>query len=206
MIETNQPNSLAIALCRIKCSLMNSKLISCFFLFILLSFFARTSLAKEGFEHYGSWSNVEVSEGEDPHASGFELRLWLYNEALVGYLYQYVGPVGDPPIGRVESLKLNEDTGAISFTVKMTLGVIYSVEEKKWVPSKDFYFFVGQIKKDRIVGTFDRIVKEGIEKGTLKKEVTLNGGRRKDEFWDSKTYEEWKKFYTPIVKSRGPKW
>jgi hypothetical protein len=98
--------------------------------------------------------------------------------------------VGDPPIGRVENLRLNEDTGAISFIVKMTLGVVYSTEKKKWVPSKDFYFFVGEMKKDRIVGTFARQVKKSVEKGIAKKEVTLNGGQRRDEFWDSKTYKE----------------
>jgi len=111
-----------------------------------------------------------------------------------------------PPIGRVESIKLNEDTGAISFTVKMTLGVVYSVEKKRWVPSKDMYFFVGEMKKDRIVGTFAKQVKKRVEKGMVKKEVTLNGGQRKDKFWDSKTYKEWTKFYAPIFKSRGPKW
>ena len=151
-------------ICRIKWGFMTSKLIACCVFFVLLAFFAKISHAKEGFEYYGSWSNVRVSQSEDPHASGFELILWRYNGDLLGYLYQYVGPVGDPPIGRVESLKLNEDTGAISFTVKMTLGVVYSAEKKRWVPSKDMYFFVGEMKKDRIVGTFAKQVKKRVEK------------------------------------------
>lgn len=185
---------------------MNNKLIACCFLFIVLAFYARTSLAKERFRHYGSWSNVEVSESEDTHASGFKLTLWRYKGKLVGYLSQYVGPVSDPPIGRIQNLELNEDTGAISFTAKMTLGVVYSAEEKKWVPSKDLYSFAGEMKKDRIVGTFDNHVKKGEKKGTVKEEVTLKGGLGTDEFWDSKTYEEWKEFYAPIVKYRGPRW
>jgi hypothetical protein len=185
---------------------MHSKLTAYCFFFIVLAFFSRTSLAKEGFQHYGSWSNVEVSESEYPHASGFELTLWRYKRELVGYLSQYVGPVSDPPIGRVQNLVLNENTGAISFTAKMTLGVIYSAEEKKWVPSKDLYSFVGDMKKDRIVGTFDSHFKKGEEKGKVKEEVILKGGIGTNEFWDSKTYEQWKEFYAPIVKYRGPKW
>ena len=162
--------------------------------------------AKEGFEHFGSWSNVEISKSEDPHATGFELTLWRYQGRLLGYLSQYAGPTADPPIGEVENLILDEKSGTVSFITKMSIGLVYSEDEKKWVPSKDLYLFRGTMETDRIEGTFEREVQMGTERVAVKEEVILRGSRRSDEFWDSKNYQEWKQFYAGILKSRGPKW
>ena len=162
--------------------------------------------AKEGFEHFGSWSNVEISKSEDPHATGFELTLWRYQGRLLGYLSQYVGPTADPPIGEVEHLILDEKSGRVSFTAKMSIGLVYSEEEKKWVPSKDLYLFNGIMGDDRIEGSFEMKVQKENERVAVKEDVILKGCRGPDEFWDNKNYQEWKQFYAGILKSRGPKW
>ena len=36
--------------------------------------------------------------------------------------------------------------------------------------------------------------------------IFLKGKVGVDPFWDNKTYEEWKTFYEPIYRNRGPKW
>jgi len=167
---------------------------------------ASEASAREGFEHYGAWSNVEVSQGEDPHAGGFELTLWRYQGKLIGYLLQYVGPVADPPLGEVENLTLDEKTGHVSFTAKMSIGMVRSRKENTWVPSKDLYIFEGIMSGDRIEGTLERRSGDEPDRGGVKEKIVLKGQKGKNEFWDSMTYQEWEDFYTPIMKSRGPKW
>lgn len=178
--------------------------------FFLAAFFAglmaNIAAAKDGFEHFGSWSNVELSKSEDPHATGFEVTLWRYQGKLLGYLSQYVGPTTDPPIGEVENLILDEKSGRVSFITKMSIGLVYSGDEKKWVPSKDLYLFSGIMGTDRIEGSLEREVQMGNDRVVVKEDVILKGRRGPDEFWDSKNYQEWKQFYAGILKRRGPKW
>ena len=149
---------------------------------------------------------MEITKSEDPHATGFELTLWRYQGKLLGYLSQYVGQIADPPIGEVENLILDEKSPRVSFTAKMSIGLVYSEEEKKWAPSKDLYLFKGIIGADRIEGSFEREVQTGKEWVAMKEDVILKGCRGPDEFWDNKNYQEWKQFYAGILKSRGPKW
>jgi len=162
-----------------------------------------TALAKDGFEHYGTWTNVKVSSSADPHANGFDLKLWRYQGKILGYLSQYVGPPADPPLGPLEDIRLNEKTGQITFTARLSPGMVYSNETRKFVPATDVYTFRGVVKKDAITGTFTR--RAGTLKRTTQEKVVLKGGRKKDDFWDGKTYQEWKDFYVPILKARGPK-
>ena len=173
---------------------------------ILFCLTASEASARDGFEHYGAWSNVEVSQSEDPHASGFELTLWQYQGKLMGYLSQYVGPVADPPLSEIENLTLDGKTGHISFRAKMSIGMVHSRKEGTWVPSKDLYFFKGIMSDDRIEGTLERKSEDEPNRGGVKEKIALKGRKGKDEFWDNMTYQEWKDFYAPIVKSRGPKW
>ena len=117
----------------------------CFF----LAWWKNIVAAKEGFEHFGSWSNVEITKSEDPHATGFELTLWRYQGKLLGYLSQYVGPIADPPIGEVENLILDEKSPRVSFTAKMSIGLVYSEEEKKYKNYQEWKQFYAGILKSR---------------------------------------------------------
>ena len=46
---------------------------------------------------------------------GIEIELWRHNGELAGYMNEYVGPVADPPAGKLEAFRI-DDSGNISFT------------------------------------------------------------------------------------------
>jgi len=177
----------------------------CLFTVVSLFFMATLVLAKDGFRHYGTWSNVEMSESDEPHAAGFSLTLWENENNLFGYLTQYVGPPYDPPIGKVENLEFDNASGDISFTAKMSIGVIHSQKDNQWIPSKDSYSFKGIIKDEGIDGIME-IASGDARKFIEENKIFLKGKVGVDPFWDNKTYEEWKTFYEPIYRNRGPKW
>ena len=174
--------------------------------FFIVCVIAAQLSARDGFRHVGKWSNVQLSKGQETHASGFELTLWEYNGQLLGYLSRYVGPTHDPPIGRLTDIILDKQTGRISFRAKMSLGMQYAADEKKWVPTRDLYAFHGKYTPEEISGVFEKKAVGNSGSRTNTEKVTLTGGESSYEFWDQMTYEEWTAFYEPIVKVRGPQW
>lgn len=173
-------------------------------LFILLS--VHPVQSDSAFESIGTWSNVVVSESEDPHAAGFELQLWRHDNEILGYLSEFVGPLGDPPIGKLENIVFDESTGEISFFVRMSIGLIHSGSDENWVPSKDVYLFSGKMDANRISGNLEHKILNSEEQSSVIEELTLKGGKQPDQFWKDKSYEEWEEFYKLILNSRGPKW
>jgi hypothetical protein len=181
--------------------------VSTAFLIATLWLSACASPAQQGFKYFGSWSNVMVSQGEDPHALGYTLQLWKNDGKPLGFFSEFAGPPADPPIGQFENLMLDEKTGQVSFSVKMTVGVVYSSTHKDGAPSRLLYTFKGTLQDDIVTGT-------------LQKEDRLNGGNPSQEqvtlkresdssaesHWNSKTMQEWEAFYAPILQARGPRW
>ena len=173
------------------------------FIGILILFIGSLGFAKDGFEYYGSWSNVQVSESGGPHAEGYTLILWKYQGKPLGYLYKFVGPVADAPMGDLRDVVWEEKSGIISFSTKMTIGLIHDKASSKWIPSEDTYSFSGKIKDTEITGAFSwqnqQMAKPDVEQVVLKPKAA--GYESKD-----KTYEEWTLQYDPVFKARGPKW
>ncbi len=177
---------------------------STFLLMILLS--VQPVKTDSSFNNIGTWSNVVVSKSEDPHASGYVLQLWRHDGEIVGFLSNYVGPVADPPFGKLENIVFDDSTGEISFTVKMSIGMIHSRSEDKWVPSKDLFRFNGKLKNHQIVGNLEHRMVNIEKHRPVTEEIILTGEKEPDPFWKDKSYAEWEKFYEPILKYRGPKW
>jgi hypothetical protein len=133
--------------------------------------FEKTDQLKDTLMGFGKWSNVKISEGEDPHASGIEIEMWKHNGKLIGFLYEYVGPPADPPIGKLEDIEFDEKTGKISFRAKLTVGSVYFEKEKEWMPSKDIFIFTGTIQSDALIGEIEkRRVQDKSEVKTYEKE------------------------------------
>ena len=167
---------------------------------------ACASSAKDGFEYLGKWSNVTVSQGEDPHAYGYSLHLWRSNGKPVGFIYEYVGPTADPPIGPLQDVTL-EPSGKLSFTAKMTTGITFSPGHREGAPSRTLYKFNGALGKSEVKGTLDK--EDHLDNTAPERfEVTLKAETKPDEdsYWNEKTYREWDEFYAPIIRARGPKW
>jgi hypothetical protein len=158
--------------------------------------------ASSGSSLVGAWSNVQVSKGEDPHASGVEVEIRQKRGELVGFCSEYVGPVADPPVGKLESIRFDEKTGQISFTSKLSVGVVPAPQGNTWMPSKNLYEFKGEIGKAGMTGMLRRKYVDADGKEMAYEEnVTLAkkaGGES--------SLEEWMKRWTEALKTRGPKW
>lgn len=156
----------------------------------------------------GAWSNVKISTGDDPHASGIEVEIREHDGALVGFLAEYVGPVADPPVGKLESIRFDEKTGFITFTSKLSVGVAPAAAGGAWVPSKNAYEFKGAIGKTGLTGTLRRksVQEDGTELAyeenvMLKTKADAGGDNTPTE-----SFEDWMKRWTEALKNRGPRW
>ena len=98
------------------------------------------------------WSNSEVTEGEDPHAFGSNVELWKHNGKDVGFFSEFVGPGFDPPSGKLDSIQFDEKSGRLSFTTKLSVGVVHSTTANEWVPTKNLYEFTGVGDSDAMTG------------------------------------------------------
>ena len=151
----------------------------------------------------GAWSNVQVSKGDDPHASGIEVEIRKHNGELVGFLLEYVGPVADPPVGKLESIRFDEKTGTLSFTSKLSVGVVPAAAGNAWVPSRNLYEFKGVIGNGAVKGSLRRkFVEEDGKETAYEESITLAPkGNAADE-----PAAEWLKRWNDVLKLRGPKW
>lgn len=160
--------------------------------------------AAGAFEYLGAWSDVVVSQGDDAHATGHSLELWKDRGTLVGFLSEYVGPVADPPIGPLQELKFDAASGALSFSVRMTLGVTFSAQHREGTPSRDLYVFRGTLRDAEVRGRLDKHDRLDNRPATTRDVVLTRTAR--NSFWDGKTLDDWRDFYAGILQARGPKW
>ena len=166
----------------------------------------RSQTSKGVFEYFGEWSDVTVSKSADPQARGNTLQLWKDNGALVGFLNEYVGPVADPPFGPIQDVKLDAKTGKFLFKVKLSLGVTTLKGQSQFVPTRDLYLFTGTLSDQEVRGSVEQQdqLRNGIP--SVKRNVVWKREKSDDPFWTGKTLQQWRDFYAPILKARGPKW
>ena len=156
-----------------------------------------------GPDRLGAWSSVSVGKGEDPHASGIELEMWKKGGQLFGFMSEYNGPAADPPVGKLESIRWDEKSGAISFTSKLSVGVDPAPEGSAWVPSKNLYEFNGAIGSKGLTGTLRRkFVNDDGSSTAYDEDVTLAPKRASAD----ESFEGWTKRWNEALKARGPKW
>jgi TonB family protein len=99
---------------------------------------------------------------------------------------------------------LDEHTGNIEFTARLSLGVTQSKGAQDWVPTKDLYEFTGTIDQDAISGDLvrrlieDAAGRSASEKIVLKREITKSSA-------DKTSYDDWIRNWELRMKARGPK-
>jgi hypothetical protein len=162
--------------------------------------------ARAAFEYLGEWSDVVVSKTEDPHASGNSLQLWKDNGAIVGVLSEYVGPVADPPIGPIQDVKFDATSRQFSFTVKLSLGVTVPRGQQAFVATREFYVFAGILGEQDVRGSLDKHDRLGNNATVTRDVVWKRQSGIQESLWRGKTLAEWRDFYAPILRARGPKW
>ena len=156
-----------------------------------------------GFNFLGEWSDVSVTEGDDPHAYGNALDLWKNGDDIVGVLNEYSGSVADPAIGLLQDVTLDAASGRLSFAVKMTLGATWMAGRKEFVPTRDLYMFKGSFSDQEVGGSLEK--QDRLENTAPATRVVVWKRARRDGS-PNQTFADWQTFYAPILKARGPKW
>jgi hypothetical protein len=151
-----------------------------------------------------SYTNATTSKGDDPHASGVGVELYKHGGAWIGFIYEFVGPVADPAVGKLDGLQLDEHTGKIVFTARLSLGVTRSKGAQDWVPTKDLYEFTGMIDQDAISGDLVRTLADDAPGRSTTEKIVLKREATKSPF-DKTSYDDWIRNWELHVKTRGPK-
>jgi hypothetical protein len=130
------------------------------------------------------------------------VRLDLYKQGgeWSGFIVVYAGPVADPPAGKLDDLQLDERTGTLAFTAKLSLGV--TRETADWVATRDFYQFTGEINADAIVGS---LVKRLVHANAESREHVVFR-RQPRETAATVSHEAWLSEWNKVLQVRGPKW
>ncbi len=177
---------------------------------LMVALVAASAAADEVFGKLGSWSNVRVSESEDPHATGYRLDLWTHGEKTVGVLSAYVGPVADPPIGELENIVFNRETGDLGFEVRMSLGMTASgsgePDDDGWISSRDAYGFLGRLEDGKITGDLIHVPMNAEPPTPDAQTITLEALPPGEGSGLDDSYEAWRAWLDEALENRGPKW
>jgi hypothetical protein len=151
-----------------------------------------------------SFTDVTVSKGDDPHSYGVDIELYKHSGAWTGFISEFVGPVADPPVGRLDGLQLDEHAGQIVFTARLSLGVTRPKGAQDWLPTKDVYEFTGTIDQNSISGDLvHRLVDDAAARSTSQKLVLKRDATRRSV--DTTSYDDWIRNWELRMKARGPK-
>lgn len=150
----------------------------------------------------GMYSHVESGDGGE-HCNGYGVELWNHNGLLIGMIDHHRGLCGDPPVGLLDDMSYDRESGSLSFRAKLTDGWTGSNLSE---PSKDIIVFRGAVTNSELKGTIcwktpstDRCLRE--------ETVTLPVVRNSYLVGKSyATYEDWTQTQEPILKFRGPRW
>lgn len=97
----------------------------------------------------GAFSRV-THIGDD--AFGYTVQLWKDGDRIFGQFSVYTGAPYDPPTGILEDVKFNPRTRHLSFTTRLSTGLVSSQEYHR-VPSRDRFKFEGVLTRRRLIGT-----------------------------------------------------
>ena len=149
----------------------------------------------------GAFSNMRYTE---EHEYGETVLLWRSGDCIFGLFESAQGLQGDTPIGELQDVTYNPNTGALKFAAKLTLGVIAGPASPPQ-PSRDLFTFDGNLGPARLTGAL--IHATPLDPRPPARKIVLTASTRGAEFIrGSATYRAWRQKWDPILKRRGPKW
>jgi hypothetical protein len=152
----------------------------------------------------GAFSNIRYTE---EHAYGYRVMLWRAGTCLVGFFESSAGLAGDTPIGWLQDVKYNQKTAALSFSAKLTTGLVSSNGSGAFQPSQDVFTFEGQMKPKRVTGAVTHASQNTPTVKPVRQMVHLPSSKKDAEFMHGPvTYGEWREQWRPVLQRRGPKW
>jgi hypothetical protein len=83
------------------------------------------------------------------------LELWKEGNRVFGLLLVYTGAPSDPPAGILEDVKFNPRSGNLSFSARLSTGLVYG-RGYSGVASRDQFTFKGVLTRTQLTGTLMR--------------------------------------------------
>jgi len=149
----------------------------------------------------GMYSNFRFTE---EHQYGAGVQLWQEGAALFGLFSYSQGLMGDTPAGALENVVFDSETGRLSFSAKLTMG-LHGCKFHNNVPSQDVFSFDGVFVNDSISGTLRHSDNLHHEQAPTEETIVL----KRSENWIVTQYqnrEQWEADIKNILKFRGPRW
>jgi hypothetical protein len=118
---------------------------------------------------------------------------------------EYGGFIADPPIAQLDSIRFNEQTGAISFSVSLTAGEVFSDSTTRFVRAKWLYQFAGVVGDSTITGSMRKtLLNRDSRTNVSSEQVVLK--RVTPSAYEAETHntlEKWVAWREMLVKLRG---
>ncbi|HKC11901.1 MAG TPA: hypothetical protein VKI41_07690 [Vicinamibacteria bacterium] len=152
----------------------------------------------------GAFSNVRYT---DEHAYGYLVMLWRAGDCLFGFFESSQGLAGDTPIGGLQDLKYDSKTGHLSFSAKLTTGVVSFKGSSGFEPSRDLFAFDGNLKGNTVTGVITYTLQNNPHSTSTHTNVVLGISKTEaDVMHGSTTHGEWLRKWQPILQRLGPQW
>jgi len=150
----------------------------------------------------GAFSNMRYTA---EHAYGETVMLWRAGNCLFGLFESAQGLAGDTPIGELQDVTHDSNTGVLRFSSKLSIGVIVGPASTTPRPSRDLFTFDGTLGATRLTGALIHATQ--LDSKPPARHIVLTASPRDAEFRrGSATYGEWREKWEPVLKRRGPKW
>lgn len=138
------------------------------------------------------------------HAYGETVLLWRSGNCIFGLFESAQGLAGDTPIGELQDVTHNPNTGALRFSAKLTIGIVAGPSTTP-EPSRDLFKFDGTLGPARLIGGLIRATQ--LDPKPPARTIMLTVSAKDADFMHgSATYGAWREKWEPIVRRRGPKW
>jgi hypothetical protein len=150
----------------------------------------------------GEFSNVR--DTEDDHAYGYAIELWRDGDSVIGLFFVSEGLQADMPAGMIENVRFDLRTGALSFSAKLSTGVVI-LPGGRQEPTRDLFEFSGTLNAADLTGTIQRSDQRQPGRAGSRERVQLKI-QPQATMLTASSYAEWKGPADEILKHRGPKW
>lgn len=150
----------------------------------------------------GAFSNMRYTA---EHAYGEIVLLWRSGNCIFGLFESAQGLAGDTPIGELQDVTHNPNTGALRFSAKLTIGIVAGPASTTPEPSRDLFKFDGTLGPSRLIGGLIHATQRDPKPPA--RTIVLTASAKDANFMHGPaTYGAWREKWEPIVRRRGPKW
>jgi hypothetical protein len=143
----------------------------------------------------------------EEHAYGNTVMLWRAGKCVFSLFESSEGLAGDTPIGELQSVKYDQKKGTLSFSAKLTTGLMSFKGSKGFEPSRDLFDFDGYLRAARLTGVVTYTNQNNPNFKPIHNKVVLRTSVEEAELMhNSTTYGEWREKWQPVLRFRGRKW